>query len=67
MYNDVEIPFLFEDYIKVSENAYFTTEDGKRGRLTSLNWVIEQDIATVSYWVEEVYTKNLEETFYEAA
>jgi len=64
-FNDVLIPFSYSDYKEVLKNSYFTTDEGKRGKFTSLEWIIEGDTAQVSYWVEEVYTKNLEESLLE--
>ncbi len=61
VFNQVDIPFSFSDYKKVTENSYFTTDEGQTGKFTSLEWIIEGDRAQVSFWVEEVYTKNLEE------
>lgn len=61
VFEGIEIPFSFEDYKKVKENAYFITENGQRGKFTSLQWIIEADRAEASFWIEEVYTKNLQE------
>jgi hypothetical protein len=65
IYENVVIPFSFLDYQKITENSYFTTFDGKRGKFTNLNWVIESDKAEVSFYIEEIYTRNLKEEIYE--
>ena len=61
VFEGVEIPFSFDDYKKVKENSYFVTESGQVGKFTSLEWTIEADKAEVSFWIQEVYTKNLKE------
>lgn len=65
IYDNVIIPFSFLDYQKITENSYFTTNDGKRGKFLNLNWVIESDKAEVSFYIEEIYTRNLKEEIYE--
>ena len=61
VFTGIRIPFSYDDYKKVIENSYFITSEGKRGKFTSLEWVIESDAAEVSFWIEEPYTKNLQE------
>jgi len=61
VFTGIRIPFSYDDYKKVIENSYFITSEGKRGKFTSLEWVIESDTAEVSFWIEEPYTKNLQE------
>ena len=61
VFEGIEIPFSYSDYKKVKENSYFITSNGKRGKFTSLEWVIEADRAEASFWVEDVYTRNLQE------
>ena len=60
-FNDIDIPFSYKDYKKVIKNSYFVTDEGRRGKFTSLEWSIESDTAKVSFWIEEIYTKNLKE------
>ena len=61
VFEGIEIPFSYSDYKKVKENSYFITPSGKRGKFTSLEWIIEADRAEASFWVEDVYTRNLQE------
>ena len=61
VFEGIEIPFSYSDYKKVKENSYFITSNGKRGKFTSLEWIIEADKAEASFWVEDVYTRNLQE------
>jgi hypothetical protein len=65
MYDEVRIPFAFEDFLKTIENSYFTNENTQIGKITSLKWNIAGDFAIVSYWIRKQYTKNLKETFIE--
>ena len=65
VYQGVTIPFSYSDYKKVLNNSYFTTNQGKNGKITSLNWTIESDKAEIDFYIEEIYTRNLTEEFYE--
>ena len=65
VYESISIPFSYSDYKKVLDNSYFTTSEGKTGRITSLTWFVETDKAEIDYYIEEVYTRNLREEFYE--
>lgn len=56
------IPFRFSDFQKLTENSYFVTSNGEIGKFTSLEWSISEDTAKAEWWVQETYTKNLEET-----
>ena len=56
------IPFRFEDFQKLTKNSYFVTNSGEVGKFTSLKWAISEDTAQAEWWVQETYTKNLEET-----
>ena len=67
VFTGVRIPFSYADYKKVLNNSYFTTSKGQTGKFVSLNWVIESDFAEVDYWIQETYTKNLKEEFYEVS
>lgn len=62
VYENVLIaPFGFDDFLKLIENSYFTTETGETGKFTSLDYDIENDKAVGTYWIQETYTKNLKE------
>lgn len=62
VYDSIQIPFGFESFLKVIDNSYL---QGVNGKITKLNWSISEDTAVISYWIKEVYTKNLKETFIE--
>lgn len=66
VYSNIRIPFSFSDYKKITKNSYFTTAEGQKGKFTSLEWIVEGDYAEASFWIEEVYTKNLKEEVIEA-
>ena len=65
IYNDVEIPFGIEDFKLLTVNPYFIF-NGNTAKMINFVWTTGKDRATVSFWVEQVYTKNLKETFIEA-
>ncbi|MFA5234184.1 MAG: hypothetical protein WC390_07275 [Sulfurimonas sp.] len=64
-YNEVIIPFGLNDFIKLINNSYFYTTDGKEAKATEIKWNINSDKAIVSYQIREPYTHNLKETFIE--
>jgi len=65
VYQDVEIPFGIEDFKQLTVNPYFIF-NGSIAKITTFTWTTGKDIANVSFWVEEVYTRNLKESFIEA-
>lgn len=66
LFDEVRIPFTFEDFMKTINNSYFTDQDGNVGKITSLKWNIAGDYAVVSFWKRQAYTKNLKEITIEA-
>ena len=65
VYNDVIIPFGLNDFVKVIENSYFKF-NGESAKITKLEWDIQNDTATASFWERKPYTKNLKESTIEA-
>ena len=61
----VTIPFNFLNYKQIINNSYFTDSQGKKGKILDLLWNIDKDTAEIDYYIEEIYTKNLKEEFYE--
>lgn len=61
IYEGVRIPFGLDDYMAVVNNAYFNTNSNGIGKFISLNWEIENDIATISFWVYNNWAKNIQE------
>ncbi len=62
-YKDVTIPFCFEDYLKVINNSYCNTVDGKEAKIEKLLWTFGGQYAEISYKIYEPYTRNLNEQF----
>lgn len=65
VFEGVEIPFGMADFLQLIDNSYFVTDQGKEGKVTKIEWNMAKDKAIISYWMPEVYTKNLQETFVE--
>lgn len=55
VYTDIKIPFDFSDFLITIENCFFTTEDGKKGKFTKLDWSADKDYAIASFWIAEQY------------
>jgi len=62
IYTDVEIPFGLEDFKQLTTNPYFLF-NGSSAKITNFTWTTGRDKAIISFWVEEQYTTNLQETF----
>lgn len=65
LFKDVTVPFGLSEFLQLIKNSFFTTFDGKEGKVDSIKWAIGSDKATMDYRVRETYTKNLIETFVE--
>lgn len=62
LYSQIEIPFGFQDALKVAKNSYFQTKFGTFGKITNLKWSFSKDTAVIDYWVREEYdTQSLKE------
>lgn len=61
VYEDVTIPFGFEDFNTLLTNSFFKFK-GSDAKITKFTWTIGRDKANVSFWVREKYTDNLQET-----
>jgi len=59
------IPFGLSDFVTLLNNSYFRDENGVVGKVVDIEWNLNRDFATISYWVQEIYTNNLQETFIE--
>jgi len=59
------IPFGLNDFVTLLNNSYFRDENGRVGKIVDLEWNMSKDFATISYWLQEIYTNNLQETFIE--
>ena len=66
LYNGVDnVPFRLDDFVQVISNPFFRMNDGRMGRMNSLEWRMNEDNATVDIEVEDRYTDDLQETFVE--
>jgi len=59
------IPFGLSDFVTLLNNSYFRDENGTEGKVVDIEWNMNRDFATISYWLQEIYTNNLQETFIE--
>ncbi len=59
------IPFGLSDFVTLLNNSYFRDENGTPGKVVDIEWNMNRDFATISYWLQEIYTNNLQETFIE--
>jgi hypothetical protein len=64
LYENVTIPFGIEDFKQLTQNSYFNF-NGNLAKITNFTWVTGRDTATISFWVEETYTRNLKESYIE--
>jgi len=66
IYTDVGIGFGLEDFLTLIDNNYFTTADGRTGKITKFTWNVSKDSAKADFWIENKYTENLQQTLIEA-
>lgn len=62
VYNNVKVPFGFEDYNQLTTNPYFLF-NGSQAKIIKFDWSFGEDFATISFYVRKPYTKNLKEIF----
>ena len=55
VYTDIKIPFDLSNFMSIIDNSYFTTEDGQKGKFTKLEWTLDKDFATASFWIANQY------------
>lgn len=61
IHEQVKIPFGIEDFNSILNNPYFSTQDGKTGEFTKIDWNVEGDFAIVDFWVYDNWMTNIEE------
>ena len=61
VYNDVTIPFGFEQYKKLINNSYFFFL-GQEAKIINFEWTMGEDTALINFWVRKIYTTNLKES-----
>ena len=62
-YNDKEIPFCCDDYLKLLNNNYFKTYDGKIAKAKTIIWKPHTNTARITYAVKQQYTNNLKNNY----
>jgi hypothetical protein len=65
VYDEVTIPFCYEDWLALLGNNKFLTEAGEQGEMLTVEWDINNEKANISYKVKHLYTKNLKLAFNE--
>jgi hypothetical protein len=65
VYKGVRIPFGLESFLKLIDNSYFYDNSNRLGKVMNIEWSLDGDFAVVDYWIREVYTTNLKESFIE--
>ena len=59
IFEDVIIPFSFDDFLKVGNNNYFQDNEGNTARIDSVEWQIGADKANVTFRRRKAYDTNL--------
>jgi hypothetical protein len=65
IYNNIEIPFGFSDFLTVSGNNYFKDTNGDTVRIDSNEWEIDSDTSVANFRIRKPYDKNLKSTIFE--
>lgn len=65
IYKGVRVPFGFEQFNQLTQNAYFYNSNGDLCKLEQIVWNVSQDFALIDYRVKTKYTSNLEESYIE--
>jgi nitric oxide reductase large subunit len=59
------IPFSFDDYLKVKENNCIFTDDQQEAIIDSLKWNIWSQKADIKLKINKLYTNNFKATYLE--
>jgi len=65
IYENIEIPFGFSDFLTVSGNNYFKDSNGDTVRIDRNEWEIDSDTASATFRIRKPYDKNLKSTIFE--
>jgi len=57
-YSFENIPFTFDDYLKVKNNSSIFTSDGQDALIDSLKWNYQRQTANISIRINKIYTNN---------
>lgn len=56
------VPFCYDDYLRVKDDNIIQTSDGLTAELISLRWNVYEQKADIQYRINEKYTNNLQIT-----
>lgn len=65
LHKDIRIPFGMADFVTLINNSYCTDSNGANAKIMSIKWKVTEDYAIIDYWVRNVFTQNLVETYIE--
>jgi len=65
IYENVQIPFCYEDFVTLLNNNFFNTVDNGKGEITRLEWFLEDNKAIINYKIERLETENFITNIYE--
>lgn len=65
LYEGVEIPFCYDDFVSLLNNNFFKTASGDNGELLGLEWFVGQETAIVNYSIKRLDTDKLNIRIYE--
>jgi len=61
VFEGVRIPFGIADFDTITQNSYFSTQNGETGKFTNIEWNVRSDFAVVDYWIYNNWMTNIEE------
>ncbi|NRA49131.1 MAG: hypothetical protein HRU12_08345 [Phaeodactylibacter sp.] len=62
IFEGVKVPMRLDDFNKILDNSFFTTHDGKEGRILKVDWTTNQDFANIDYYIEGQFVTGLSES-----
>ncbi len=60
-FENIRIPFCFQDYVTLADNSFFTTSDGKQGKFERIEGNPDGTWADVDFRIKEIFTRNLKD------
>jgi len=62
VFENVKIKFNISQLILLLNNSYFSTQDGKKGQFTRIDWNVDGDYCICDYWTQNNWIKNIQQT-----